>query len=122
MLQAQLLIDGGEYDRAIALLQDWKGKTEWSRYAQFNLGVAMVRSGRIDAAGRILAELGDIDPWNEELTSLRDKANLALGYALLQDDQPHAGEGISATRTPGRTVLEQGSARRWLGRCRTRQL
>jgi tetratricopeptide (TPR) repeat protein len=48
MLQAQLLIDGGEYDRAIALLQDWKGKTEWSRYAQFNLGVALVRSGRMD--------------------------------------------------------------------------
>jgi len=90
MLQAQLLIDGGEYDRAIALLQDWKGKTEWSRYAQFNLGVAMVRSGRIDTASRILAELGDIDPWNEELTSLRDKANLALGYALLQDQQPRA--------------------------------
>ena len=90
MLQAQLLIDGGEYDRAIALLQDWKGKTEWSRYAQFNLGVAMVRSGRIDTASRILAELGDIDPWNEELTSLRDKANLALGYALLQDEQPRA--------------------------------
>ena len=90
MLQAQLLIDGGEYDRAIALLQEWKGKTEWSRYAQFNLGVAMVRSGRIDTASRVLAELGDIDPWNEELTSLRDKANLALGYALLQDEQPRA--------------------------------
>ena len=90
MLQAQLLIDGGEYDKAIALLQDWKGKTEWSRYAQFNLGVALVRSGRIDAAVKILDELGDIDPWNEELTSLRDKANLALGYALLQDGQPRA--------------------------------
>jgi tetratricopeptide (TPR) repeat protein len=90
MLQAQLLIDSGEYDQAIALLQDWNGKTEWSRYAQFNLGVAMVRSGRIDAAVRILDELGDIDPWNEEQTSLRDKANLALGYALLQDGQARA--------------------------------
>lgn len=90
MLQAQLLIDGGQFDRAIALLQDWKGKTEWSRYAQFNLGVALVRSGRIDEAKKILEELGDIDPWNEELTSLRDKANLALGYALLQSGQPHA--------------------------------
>ena len=90
MLQAQLLIDGGEFDRAIALLQDWKGKTEWSRYAQFNLGVALVRSGRIDEAKKILEELGDIDPWNEELTSLRDKANLALGYALLQSGQPYA--------------------------------
>ncbi len=90
MLQAQLLIDGGEFDRAIALLQDWKGRTEWSRYAQFNLGVALVRSGRMDEAEKILEELGDIDPWNEELTSLRDKANLALGYALLQSGQPHA--------------------------------
>jgi len=90
MLQAQLLIDGGQFDRAIALLQDWQGKTEWSRYAQFNLGVALVRSGRIDEAKKILEELGDIDPWNEELTSLRDKANLALGYALLQSGQPYA--------------------------------
>ncbi len=89
MLQAQLLIDGGDYGQAIALLQDWKGKTEWSRYAQFNLGVALVRSGHIEAAADILDELGDIDPWNEELTSLRDKANLALGYALLQSGQPH---------------------------------
>jgi tetratricopeptide (TPR) repeat protein len=94
MLQAQLLIDGGEYDRAIALLQEWKGKTEWSRYAQFNLGVALVRSGRMDEAGKILEELGDIDPWNEELTSLRDKANLALGYALLQSGQPHAAKPL----------------------------
>ena len=90
MLQAQLLIDGGNFDRAIALLQDWKGNTEWSRYAQFNLGVALVRSGRMEEAKQILEELGDIDPWNEELTSLRDKANLALGYALLQAGQPHA--------------------------------
>jgi tetratricopeptide (TPR) repeat protein len=90
LLQAQLLIDGGNFDRAIALLQDWKGKTEWSRYAQFNLGVALVRSGRMEEAKKILEELGDIDPWNEELTSLRDKANLALGYALLQSGQPHA--------------------------------
>ena len=90
MLQAQLLIDGGEYDRAIAMLADWKGGTEWSRYAQFNLGVALVRSGRVEEAKKILEELGGIDPWNEELTSLRDKANLALGYALLQSGQPHA--------------------------------
>lgn len=90
MLKAQLHIDNGRYDEAIALLSAWKGETEWSRYAQFNLGVAMVRSGRIEEAQRILAELGDIDPWNDELTSLRDKANLALGYALLQDGQPLA--------------------------------
>jgi len=90
MLEAELLIDSGEYDKAIALLQQWKGDTEWSRYAQFNLGVALVRSGRMNEAAQILDELGGIEPWNEELSSLRDKANLALGYALLQNGQPHA--------------------------------
>ncbi len=90
MLQAQILIDEREYDRAIALLQAWKGKSEWASYAKYNLGVAMVRSGRVDAAAKILDDLGNLDPFNEELSSLRDKANLALGYALLQDGQPIA--------------------------------
>lgn len=90
MLQAQLLIDNGEHDQAISLLRSWKGKTEWASYAKFNLGVALVRNGQVDAAAEILEDLGEMNPFNEELTSLRDKANLALGYALLQDGQPLA--------------------------------
>ncbi|NIV17308.1 MAG: hypothetical protein GWN47_02625 [Woeseiaceae bacterium] len=89
MAQAQLYIDSAQYGKAIELLQAWKGRTEWASYAKFNLGVALVRSGNVDAASKILDELGDIDPFNEELTSLRDRANLALGYSLLQDGQPY---------------------------------
>ncbi len=89
-LQAGIYIANGKYDQAIALLQQWKGKTEWARYAEFNLGVAMVRAGRMDDAAAILDDLGSINAHNEELTSLRDKANLALGYSLLQDKQPMA--------------------------------
>lgn len=94
MLQAQLLINRGDHDEAIALLQDWKGKTEWASYAKFNLGVAMVRSGKVNEAAQILDGLGNIDPFNDELTSLRDKANLALGYAYLQDGQPQQAKPI----------------------------
>jgi len=90
MLNAQILIDAGEYDAAIALLQNWKGRTEWASYAKFNVGVALVRSGRIDQAAELLHELGGMDPFNEELNALRDKANVALGYALLQDGQYYA--------------------------------
>jgi len=90
MLDAQILIAGGEYDAAIEKLQKWKGKTEWASYAKFNVGVALVRLGRVDEAARLLNDLGNLDPFNEELTSLRDKANLALGYALLQDGQARA--------------------------------
>jgi len=94
MLQAQMLIDEGEHNQAIALLQEWKGRTEWASYAKFNLGVALVRSGQVDAAAEILKDLGDLNPFNEELNSLRDKANLALGYALLQDGQPRAAKPL----------------------------
>jgi Tfp pilus assembly protein PilF len=90
MLQAQILIDERQYDKAIALLQQWKGRTEWASYAKFNLGVAMVRNGQVNGATQILDDLGNLDPYNEELSSLRDKANLALGYAYLQDGQPIA--------------------------------
>ena len=90
ILQAQILIDSRQYDRAIALLQNWGGETEWASYAKFNLGVALVRSGNVDAAAVILDELGDLNPYDEELSSLRDKANLALGFSLLQDGQSQA--------------------------------
>ncbi|MDH3547146.1 MAG: tetratricopeptide repeat protein, partial [Gammaproteobacteria bacterium] len=101
MLQAQILIDSGQYGEAIALLQQWKGRTEWASYAKFNLGVALVRSGNVDAAVSILDELGNLEPFNEELTSLRDKANLALGYSLLQD-----GRALAAKEPLQRVRLE----------------
>ncbi len=90
MLHAQILIDSGRYGEAIAKLATWKGRTEWTSYARFNLGVALVRNGDLTTAEDILDDLGNIDPYNEELTSLRDKANLALGYSLLQDGRPDA--------------------------------
>ena len=87
MLEAQILIDSGNYDAAIARLGNWQGKTEWASYAKFNIGVALVRSGRIDDAAELLRDLGTMNPYNDELLALRDKANLAMGYALLQDGQ-----------------------------------
>jgi len=102
MLQSQLYINNGQYESAIALLQNWKGETEWASYAKFNLGVALVRNGQVEAATEILDELGDLNPFNEELTSLRDKANLALGYALLQDGKPLAAkEPLQRVRLEG---------------------
>ena len=76
MLQAQLHIDSSQHADAIEVLQDWPRKDAWANYAKFNLGVAMVRSGRVNAAAEMLDELGEIEPLNEEMSSLRDKANL----------------------------------------------
>jgi tetratricopeptide (TPR) repeat protein len=102
MLDAQILIASGQYDDAIARLQNWQGRTEWASYAKFNIGVALVRSGRVDEATRLLDELGEMNPFNDELMALRDKANLAIGYALLQDGQPSAAkEPLQRVRLEG---------------------
>jgi tetratricopeptide (TPR) repeat protein len=88
MLLAQLMLREDRYDDAIAALSAWHGPPDWTAYAQFNLGVALVRKGRLPEAIDHLDQVGRMETSNEELMSLRDKANLALGFALLQAQRP----------------------------------
>ena len=84
MLLAQLMMREQRYDDAIATLNNWHGAPDWTAYAQFNLGVALVRKDRLADAIPYLDRVGRIETRSEELLSLKDKANLALGFALLQ--------------------------------------
>lgn len=86
-LLAQVLIQEGRFDDAIALLNGWRGPADWTAFAQFNLGVALVRKGRLGDAAAMLDAVGQMQTPNDELAALRDKANLALGYAYLQAGQ-----------------------------------
>ncbi len=84
MLIAQLMMKQGRYDDAIAALSNWHGAPDWTAYAQFNLGIALVRRERLAEAARYLDRVGTMQTHSPELLSLKDKANLALGFALLQ--------------------------------------
>jgi tetratricopeptide (TPR) repeat protein len=88
MLLAQLMLRQGRYDDAIAALQSWHGAPDWTAYAQYNLGVALVRKERLTDAIAYLDRVGRMETSDEELLSLRDKANLALGFAYLQSQRP----------------------------------
>ncbi len=57
-------------------------------FARYNLGVALVRAGDMDGGIRWLDELGQLPAFTEEQRSLRDQANLALGFGALQRDEP----------------------------------
>jgi len=87
MLLAQLMMRQERYDDAIAALGSWHGPPDWTAYAQFNLGVALVRRNRLADAIPYLDRVGRIETRSEELLSLKDKANLALGFALLQAER-----------------------------------
>ncbi|HEY1589490.1 MAG TPA: tetratricopeptide repeat protein, partial [Rhodanobacter sp.] len=75
------------YDDAIAQLHAYHGSSVWMAYAGFNLGVALVRANRLAEADPILTQVGTLTSSSAELLNLRDKANLALGFAYLQADQ-----------------------------------
>jgi hypothetical protein len=84
MLIAQSHLAQGEFDQAAKLLAGWQGSEAWSPYARYNLGVALVRLNRTAEGAILLDEVGRMPAQTPELRSLRDKANLALGYAWLQ--------------------------------------
>ena len=91
LLEAQVLMYLDRYDDAIRALERWQpvnGADAWSQYARFNIGVALVRQERLDEAAQLLDAVGRIEAPTEELAALRDKANLALGFAWLKADRP----------------------------------
>ncbi len=90
LLIAQGLLYRKRYDQAIAELSNWQGPRYWLLYGQFNLGVALVRAGEPDRGLALLDAVGSIETQWPELMALRDKANLAIGYARLQAGEPAA--------------------------------
>jgi hypothetical protein len=86
-LFANVLLRQGRFDEAAALLRNWKGPRDWMAYAQFNLGVALVRESKVAEADPYLTQVGTLETESAELLALKDRANLALGFAYLQDNQ-----------------------------------
>ena len=81
---AQALLQQGKFDEASALLSAWNAPSEWRGYAGFNLGVALVRAGRMEEGLRQLEVVGNLASERKETAALRDKAWLAAGSALLK--------------------------------------
>jgi len=90
LLKANLLMMRADYLRAVELLKPRveKDKSAAGLYVRYNLGVALVRSGSVARGSELLDEIGVEPGSSEELRSLRDKANVALGFAALQAKDP----------------------------------
>ncbi len=101
LLKAHVAMARGDYATAVTVLNSMadptqeisKGTTSASLYARYNLGVALVRSGNPAGGSALLDQLGKAPTppqASEEFRSLRDKANVALGFTALQDNRPEA--------------------------------
>ena len=83
-LLAQVLMAQERFADAADLLQNWDGAEDWVGYSRFNLGTALVRTGELETGAALLNKVGTMPAEGDEFRSLRDCANLALGYAFLQ--------------------------------------
>jgi tetratricopeptide (TPR) repeat protein len=90
LLHAQLLMARADYAGAAQALKAMTDQSPGARFARFNLGVAQIKSGdRISGTGT-LDELGREPADTPEQRALRDRTNVALGFAALAASQPAA--------------------------------
>jgi hypothetical protein len=85
LLHANLLMARQDFSGAATVLRGMAPTTQASHFARFNLGVALVKSGDVGSGSALLDEVGRMPGANEEQRSLRDRANVALGFSALQD-------------------------------------
>lgn len=88
LLHANLLMRRSRYPEAVDVLKRLPPRSDWAAYGRFNLGVALIRVGESERGVRLLEELGRSAAHNEEFAALKDKANVALAYAFLQENEP----------------------------------
>ncbi|MEE4381766.1 MAG: hypothetical protein V2J02_07200 [Pseudomonadales bacterium] len=99
LLRALALLAVDRPDAAADTLAGWESKDRMAPFAHFNRAVALVRSGRPDEGLALLDTVGR-DPVTP--APLRDRANLAAGYSLLETREPdRAAERFGRIRLEG---------------------
>lgn len=88
LLMAQSELALGRYGAAAERLERWQGPQHWLPWMRYNLGVALIRQGEDEAGFAQLEQVGSMVVEDDEDRALRDRANLALGYAWLQRGAP----------------------------------
>jgi tetratricopeptide (TPR) repeat protein len=103
LLLANVWMREGRFDQASQLLERWRGAQQgWTAYARLNLGIALVRQGRLAQAAPVLRSVGAMYALAPEMLALKDRANLTLGVAYLQAKQPAlAREALDRVRLDG---------------------
>jgi hypothetical protein len=92
LLKAQLEMARHDFGAAANTLDALARNNQAGLYARYNLGVALLRSGEFGRGTAVLDDIGKLKGTEavatEENRNLRDKANVAIGYAALQANRP----------------------------------
>ena len=88
LLKAQIYISNGRFKDAIDVLEKVEGFSDVDGYASYNLAIAYIGNNEVEKGIVQLDKAGQISSSNKYVLGVRDKANLVLGYKLMQNNQP----------------------------------
>jgi len=86
-LRAQIYMVNGRFAEAATLLQGLKGAKGFEGFADYNLGIALLQNGQEKEGLAQLDKAGLITSDDEAALAMKDKANMVLGFRLLQANQ-----------------------------------
>jgi hypothetical protein len=94
LLQANVLMAQARYAEASKVLEALAKGPAASSYARYNLGIALIRSTDSLRGAELLDQVGKMPATSDEYRSLRDQANVALGFASLQLGRSEHARGV----------------------------
>ncbi len=87
-LRAQIYMANGQFEYAVKILEALQDVKSFEGFAAYDLGIALYQSGQEQKGLEQLNKTGQITSEDEGALAIRDKANLILGYRLLESGQP----------------------------------
>ena len=87
-LRAQVYIATGRFSDAVTILKKIENEDELEGFAAYNLGIALIQNGQDKEGIKKLDEVGKLNSGERSVLALKDKANLTLGYRMLEKGAP----------------------------------
>jgi len=82
-LRAQVLLANGRFEEAARLFKELQSARSVEGFAGYNLGITLLKEGKPQEGRRYLDRTGQAVSDNPATLAIKDKANLVLGYKLL---------------------------------------
>jgi hypothetical protein len=87
-LRGQVYIATGKFGDAVDVLRSIKNEEALRGFVDYNLGIALIQNDQEKEGILQLDQVGQIDSSDAAVLAIRDKANLTLGYRMLENGAP----------------------------------
>ena len=87
-LRAQIALANNRNEEAVRILKELQREKSLEGFSSYNLGIALLQSGNEEEGRAALDRTGQLGSALPATLAIKDKANLVLGYKLLEEKKP----------------------------------